>query len=369
MKKYIIAATITLSVVAWLLLIPQLVSNSYLKVESYKIVKSDLVNTVSCKGRIEAAVQQNLVVGVPVMVSQINFCIGDSVKPGDKLLEIDKDTTMQTMAFEKTANSILGTGLDSGNIDKQQALDSLSQALSLGMIDQNTYDKLKESLDGANSSTETGVDYSALAAQTASGTDILESIDKSLYSKISGVITNIKDGTSGVLPSATTLATIVDMNTLKVNTQVNENDIKNIREGQQAIITGEGFEGTYKGTVKKIYPVVDNNSNSDNGNYVTVEIAFDKADKKIKPGSTTNVLINVSEIKDAVTVPYDYIKQEKSGDEYVYVFNNGKAEKRIIKTGNDDNNAVQITSGLKSGEIVLKDKQNILTEGSNVRLH
>ncbi len=54
---------------------------------------------------------------------------------------------------------------------------------------------------------------------------------------------------------------------------------------------------------------------------------------------------------------------------YVYVVNaDGSASMRQITQGQTEGNQVQVTSGLKSGEMVVTDGQDKLQEGSKVQV-
>jgi multidrug efflux pump subunit AcrA (membrane-fusion protein) len=68
-----------------------------------------------------------------------------------------------------------------------------------------------------------------------------------------------------------------------------------------------------------------------------------------------------------ITVPKDAVLIKKHGN-VVYVVKEGKAEERLVKVGVTNGDRVEITEGLKEGETVVTSGQNMLTEGSAVKI-
>lgn len=52
----------------------------------------------------------------------------------------------------------------------------------------------------------------------------------------------------------------------------------------------------------------------------------------------------------------------------VYVVNNGKAEERLVKLGISNSDKVEVVSGIKAGETVIVSGQNMITEGTKVKI-
>ena len=52
-------------------------------------------------------------------------------------------------------------------------------------------------------------------------------------------------------------------------------------------------------------------------------------------------------------VPFESVRQDKDNVEYVYVYQNGRAVRQDIETGEETSDGVEVLSGLTGGEIVL----------------
>jgi RND family efflux transporter MFP subunit len=368
-KKYIITAALLITVVSWILTAPLFVKNSYKKVKAVKASTSSLVTTVECTGKIESEKTQKVVLGCQVKISKNNFNIGDKVKKGDKLLEIDKDITMQALKFGgvSTATEALQDSLGS-DITPEKAQEALKAAMSQGIINQSTYDSIMEQFS-SQASSNTQVSNSILQGSFANITDeFVNSLENSLNAPISGTLTSIVDGSTGINAPSSTLATIVDMDHLQVKAQVDEDSIKDVKVGQKALISGNGLTGKYSGVVKMVYPVAESSSNDTASNSVYVIISIDKPDRHIIPGLSANVSINVSKKNNTVYLPYDSIKQDDNGTEYVYIFDKGIAKRRNITTGIENDNGVEVLNGVNRGEIVIEDPSDTVRDGIKVQI-
>lgn len=84
-----------------------------------------------------------------------------------------------------------------------------------------------------------------------------------------------------------------------------------------------------------------------------------------------NVLFNDYSAVDNFVVPSILIKKDLQG-RYLYVVNNidnvNKAEKRYIVTGRSYQDMTEVTSGLKTNELIITDGYSNVSDGSIVNL-
>ena len=372
LKKYLILMSFTVAVISWLMIIPVGVQNSYTQVETLRAPATNVVTTVDCSGTLEAAIKANVTLGCKVKISKNYFNIGDKVKKGDKLLEIDKSVTLQALAYNDTASTNSSSSSANPQITSGDAANALKQALSSGIIGKGTYSSLLNQIGNSSSGAtvaSTSSDSSTSSDTVTDSEKALDSVENSLCSPISGVITEIADGADGITPAATPVATIVDMNSIQVKAQVNEENVKNVKVGQQVVISGSGFNGTYSGEVKKIYPIAENVTTlSDTSNMVYIIVSINKPDANLLPGLTATVKITTSKQCGVVTLPYDSIQQDDNGTEYVYTFINGCAIRKNITTGTEDDNGAEVLKGVSQGEVIIEDPSDTITDGMSVRI-
>ena len=187
--------------------------------------------------------------------------------------------------------------------------------------------------------------------------------DYTITAPISGTVVekNVKAGdkldnsAAASTTSSNAMAVIFDMSSLKFDLNVDELDINKMKVGQEVVITADALEGKeYKGTVTKV-SVNGTTTNGVTTYPVTVEITeFDDA---LLPGMNVDVSIVVSNSQHVLMVPITavnrgdtvYVKGEKESED-----DSAPEGYKTVKvtTGVSNDEYVEITSGLKEGDIV-----------------
>lgn len=137
------------------------------------------------------------------------------------------------------------------------------------------------------------------------------------------------------------LYALADLSKVWVELTVSPQDLPSIREGQQLTI-----EGTAKsdGTIVFTSPVLNQDTRS-----ARVIASVDNRDGAWRPGSFVTADIAVSETKAELVIPKTAL-QTIEGKTRVFVRTPEGFEAREITVGEDDGQAVEVLSGLKSGE-------------------
>lgn len=71
------------------------------------------------------------------------------------------------------------------------------------------------------------------------------------------------------------------------------------------------------------------------------------------------VSVGISQIKDTLAIPAKSIEYGTDAT-YVWVFNDGQPKKQVIKTGAKSDDFVQVKSGLRKGDVIVKSGQGLL---------
>lgn len=141
---------------------------------------------------------------------------------------------------------------------------------------------------------------------------------------------------------------VKDTNNLTTSITVNENEIANISVNQEVEITlSADTSKKYKGTITKIDGA---GTYSSSGTTFSVLVSF-KNDGNAKLGMSVSCTINIKERSDVLTVPVDAV-QTTNNKKYVMVVENGETKETEIQTGLSDDEYVEVTSGLKEGQVV-----------------
>lgn len=191
-------------------------------------------------------------------------------------------------------------------------------------------------------------DLSELSVATAD--DNLTRATEGITVEYDGVVTEsfIKSGT--VVSKGTPLFTVESSRDMKVDVGISKYDIGKISIGQKAEISIAG--NTYPGSVTQIKRLAQK-SDSDKAK-VTVSVKFDEPDERVYIGLEANVIIYTNEKQGVLTIPAEAFYADDDGD-YCYIIKDGVVAKQYITTGIESDEYIEITMGLKDGDVVITD--------------
>lgn len=155
--------------------------------------------------------------------------------------------------------------------------------------------------------------------------------------------------------------TIEDFNPLLVRVYVPTSDAIKLDQGMSAEITTEVLEGAeFEGKVKLINPRIDVETGTVK---VTVEV-YDKS-LRLKPGMFVEAQIAIGAKEDVLVIPRKAIlyKQNKT---YVFVMDQNQVYQREVQLGLTEEDEVEVTEGLKEGEVIIVVGVEGLKDGQRV---
>jgi RND family efflux transporter MFP subunit len=296
---------------------------------------------------------------------------------------LNLQTTKETYDGDKALYSI--NGLARQQMDKDKA--AYDDAVANQVAAQRQYDLLKQQLreTGGQLNTQIAADQVSVASAQAQ----LDSADAALQLHAVNLSdTNVRAPFDGVIQqlgatttngAATPLApgdaitpgmvlfTIANAGPMIVKAQVDEQDIINVKVGQQALITGEDFPGRkLTGIVTNISAVVlQVNAAGNSAKNVETTIALDRAYPFLRAGMSCDVDLITGKAENALTVPLAAVVDD-GAKHYVYVIKKSKAVKVNVTKGLASDTDVVITSGLHGGDVVATTNVKQLKDGATV---
>jgi membrane fusion protein, copper/silver efflux system len=176
----------------------------------------------------------------------------------------------------------------------------------------------------------------------------LPQITNSIYSDASGVITNIPLKEGDYVNEGSEVYRLADISNLWVEAQLFTNELGNLQEGKQVEIIPEPFpEDVIYGAVTFANPELQQETKI---NLVRVEVA--NPGNKYKPGMQAYVSLKSGD-KKAIVIPADAVIRNSNNNIVWVQKGKGKFEPRNVELGVQNNNSVEIISGLKEGEPVV----------------
>ena len=254
-------------------------------------------------------------------------------------LESAYTTAKSTYENAKQTNSQYEDAVKQAKSQLNQASDQLQEAQS-----SDTLDELESQID----------DCTIKANQ--SGTIV--SLNATVGSAAGGSNSGTAMGSNSSSQSA--VATISDLNKLKVSITISEADINNAKLGLSCYITSDATDATYNGTLSQIDPIA-----NEEGSF-GAEVTIDDKTSGLSIGMNASVEIVVSSTDNVFFVPIDAVGKDDKG-KFIYKKTGGSGtdmtfEKVYVTTGEKNDYYIEISSKkLAEGDIVRSSSN--LSEG------
>ena len=167
----------------------------------------------------------------------------------------------------------------------------------------------------------------------------------------------------------TGIATIVDMDSLEIEVDVNESYIARVKPGQPVTAVLDAYpDWQVPAKVRTVIPTADRQKAT-----VKVRVAFDRLDPRILPDMGVKVTFFGDEPSTQAAgaarllVPRTAVREE-GGSQVVYVYRDGRVERRAVRLGQARGNDQEVVAGLSDGEQIVVKGFEGLRDGSRVQL-
>ncbi|HJT65095.1 MAG TPA: efflux RND transporter periplasmic adaptor subunit [Pyrinomonadaceae bacterium] len=158
------------------------------------------------------------------------------------------------------------------------------------------------------------------------------------------------------------VATIVRTNPLRMRIDVPEQAIPEVKVGQSVSVTTSAWpDKSFAGRIARIAPNVSASSRT-----LTVEAEINNSSNALKPGQFATVRILQERSAPAVLVPARAVVTE-AGVSRVFVIKNGRAEQRLVQTGQTEGDLIEVKNGVAADEQVATSGLERLSDGIAVK--
>lgn len=374
---------------------------SAVPVKVMKVARTGIEDIATFTGQIEAGDEVKIVSKISGRVKEVNFDIGDYVNQGDTLVTLETDELYDQLSQAEAALASAKANLSASESGLAQQLEQAKAALEQAeanyanvkadyertkalyeadavskqafdgaelkyTVAKSQYENAKEQLALIKQSLPKSIDaLKAQVAQAQAAVDLIKTnIENSVIkAPVSGMISSKQIEPGEMCQAGVALGAVVNIDRIKVVINVPEEDINKLKDGQEATVNVDalGNEGRIKSKISIVSPA------SGASRLFQVKIEMENKEHRLKPGMFANVNVVRGIKENVITVPKDAVLIKKHGN-VVYVVKEGKAEERLVKVGVTNGDRVEITEGLKEGETVVTSGQNMLTEGSAVKI-
>lgn len=354
-------------------------------VSTVRAPKRDLVDRIELTGAITADEQVTVYAKVSGYLKSLPFDIGDHVKKGQLIGELEVPE-MTTAVAEKRA------ALVKARAAWEQARAAVDQGHAQADFAQINYQRLKNIHDrdadvlpaqdvdqaragqgvavGKVKNAEAQVKVAEAAVSSAKA-EINTLTTLMAYARIeapiSGIVTQrfvdpgaLIQAAASSRTQAAPLVSIAKVDRVRVVVDVPEPSAPFVRTGTTASVRVVSSADSFPVRVARTAGVLDPSSRT-----LRVEIDVPDAGERLRPGLTARVSLELRKIAGAVTVPVAAVRAQGS-ERSVFVVIEGKAKQVQIKAGMESPDWIQIIDGLKGGEEVVVASAGLLIDGTVV---
>ena len=294
-----------------------------------RVTEQAVPQVVSYTATIEPYKRNLISSSLPNRIKKIYVEVGDHVKAGQKLVDLDR----ANLAQQKLQ-------LDNLELEYKR----VQELFAVGGASQQQVDQMRTQYETVKTS------YENLDENTV------------LVSPTNGVVT-ARNYDNGDLATGAIL-TVMQIQPVKVQVNVSESDFTKVKLGMPVDVNVEVYgDEVFKGKVSLIHPTIDASTRT----FVT-EINIPNADNRIRPGMFARVNIDFGSVNRVVVPDQAVVKRSGSGDRFVYVYKDGKVSFNQVQLGRHMDTSYELISGVENGAEVVIAGQSRLKDGAEVKV-
>ena len=281
---------------------------------------------------VEAEAKNSIAPTAPGRISKIFVEVGDFVRKGQKLVQMDAANLTQ-----------LKLQLD----NQETEFKRVDELYKVGGASKAEWDAAKTNLDVRRSSYE----------------NLLENTQ--LVSPLDGIVTERRFDDGNLYSSSDKPILVVQQITpVKLMVNVSEPNFPKVKKGMPVKVKLDVYEGEeFEGKVSLVYPTIDPATHT-----FPVEVILANANQRVRPGMFARVTMNFGTKNHVVVPDMAIVKRAGSGDRFVYVYNNGKVSYNKVELGRRMGTEYELLSGVDNNAQVVIAGQTRLADGVEVEV-
>jgi len=304
---------------------------------------------------------------------------GMVVKAGDVLARLDDSDAQRRLAAARTSRDATAAAIANLEVNLANAQRELQRQKDLQRdgvttvealdLAQTTADSFRAQIAAAREQVKAADAQIQVAQQDVDNCTVRAPFGGIVVSKDAQVGEMVSPLSAGGGFTRTGIATIVDMNSLEIEVDVNEAYIARVVPAQKVDAVLDAYPDWHiPSNVRTVIPTADRQKAT-----VKVRISFDRLDPRILPDMGVKVAF-LAEPRDGqhaaaprALVPQTAIR-EVGGKKVVFVVREGTIERRAVSLGGTQGGEVEILAGASEGEQVVVKGPERLADGDRVKV-
>jgi membrane fusion protein (multidrug efflux system) len=308
-------------------------------VKVQKLEKTIIERTTEYSANLEPYEKLFVAPANPGKITKILVEVGDFVKKGQLIIQMDKTQLEQAKIQLK-------------NIEKEYQ--RMKQLLETESIAQQQYDQVESQYE-----------------VTKSNIEFLEE-NTSITAPFDGVITakyfengEIFNGSPNTQAGKAAIVTLEQISVLKATLNISEQYFNKLSNGQKVKLYSNVYpDEVFSGIIMNIFPTIDPLTRSFN-----IEIKVPNYNQKLRPGMFTRVSIVIEKVETIVVPAIAVLQQEGTNNRHVFINKNGTAKRVNVQLGKRFDDKLEIISDeIKNGQQLIVAGQAVLMDNDKVEV-
>jgi HlyD family secretion protein len=347
------------------------------------VSQGPMVQSVVTSGRIASVARTEVMSQTTVRIEQILVREGDTVQAGQVLVRLRDDEASANFKVAQAAvveaqarlRQLSSVQLPvseqqlaqahAAAVQAEQELARAQDLLKQGFVSQARLDEaqrlaltaraavLAASAQAQGNQTggaEAAAAQARLAQALASAASAASRLDSlSLRAPVAGTVISRQAEAGDTAQPGHVLLTLVSGTETRIETSVDEKNLKYIRLGQAARASADAYpDQPFAATLSTIAPAVDAQRGT-----VDLKLRVDQPPDFLRPDMTVSVEIITAQVADALRLTTDALRRDTDGKSFVLLARDGKAVRADVTLGLQGVGTTQILTGLVNGDSVI----------------
>ena len=298
-----------------------------------QVSSREVPQTATYTSTVQPYVKNNIAPQMAGRITKINAEIGDFVKKGQVLAEIDKAQLQQAQL----------------QLHNQEVeLERLRALYNAGGLSKSDLEAIELS-------------YNVIKTQVE---NLLE--NTVLCSPIDGVVTARNYDVGDMYAMSMPIYTVEQIKPVKLLVAISESEYNKVKKGDSVEIKADALPTvTFNGKINKIYPTIDSSTRT-----FTAEVVVENNYNSLRPGMFARVTVDFGSSNNVVIPDVAVVKQQGSGERFVYILNeDGTVNYQKVLLGRRMGAEYEVLEGIQDGAKVVTGGQIRLKDGIKVTVN
>ncbi len=322
-------------------------------VKTFVVKRESISEKFFSTGLIQAWKEITITPDIGGKIDKIHVKEGDMVKHGQLLAELD--TRAFRLQLEQAEAGVLVA--DANREDAKRNMARMERLNTEKAVSEQQYEKIKFLYEASEAQLRQAQAVLNLAKHNVEVSRMRAPFNGVVASINADVGDVINPMMGGFFPNEGIL-TLMDYSRIKITVEVSQRDAARIEKGQFAHVEVAAFPGrSFPGSVSLVNQTADAQSKK-----FAVEVQLENQDRLLKPNTFGDITIIVAVHENVLVIPIKAVLEKN----YVFVVQEETGKKVDVTLGLQNQDFIEVTSGLKVGDWVIIEGNFGLEEGTQI---